>query len=55
MNNATPLTKFFDEADEIVDGCDDIGELNATRNAHLLFDVFQDFEQAFTAALQLNR
>jgi hypothetical protein len=55
MNNAILLTEFFDEADEIVGKCDDIGELNATRNAHLLFGVFQDFEQAFTAASQLNR
>ncbi len=55
MNNAIPLTEFFDEADEIVGRRDDIGELNASRNAHLLFGVFQDFEQAFTAATQPNR
>ena len=55
MNNAIPLTEFFDEADEIVGRRDDIGELNASRNAHLLSSVFQDFEQAFTAATQPNR
>lgn len=55
MNNAPPLTEFFYEADEIVGRSDDISELNASRNSHLLFGVFQDFEQAFTAATQPNR
>jgi hypothetical protein len=55
MNNQAPLTEFFDEADEIIGRSDDIGKLNANRNSHLLFGVFQDFERAFTEATQLNR
>lgn len=55
MKQPKLLTEFFDEADEIFGTSDEVGELNASRNAHLLFGVFQDFQQVFSAATQPNR